>query len=92
MQVVVIAENMVHCGAVVLGLIWLGYVQLVATAASTPAQDQEAQQASAQELQMLKESLNHSENRSRELEGQLETINRVRTLHGLFLLKIQHIH
>uniref|UniRef100_A0A8C1KCI0 Nucleoprotein TPR n=1 Tax=Cyprinus carpio TaxID=7962 RepID=A0A8C1KCI0_CYPCA len=36
--------------------------------ASAPAQDQEAQQASAQELQALKESLNQSENRTRELE------------------------
>uniref|UniRef100_A0A8C1VJA9 Nucleoprotein TPR n=1 Tax=Cyprinus carpio TaxID=7962 RepID=A0A8C1VJA9_CYPCA len=44
------------------------YDKLVATAASAPAQDQEAQQASAQELQALKESLNQSENRTRELE------------------------
>uniref|UniRef100_A0A672QC02 Nucleoprotein TPR n=1 Tax=Sinocyclocheilus grahami TaxID=75366 RepID=A0A672QC02_SINGR len=36
--------------------------------ASAPAQDQEAQQASAQELQAVKESLNQSENRTRELE------------------------
>ncbi|KAK7133660.1 hypothetical protein R3I94_015507 [Phoxinus phoxinus] len=48
----------------------------VAAAASAPAQDQEAQQASAQELQGLKESLNQSENRTRELEGHLENLNR----------------
>uniref|UniRef100_A0A8C1GKS6 Nucleoprotein TPR n=1 Tax=Cyprinus carpio TaxID=7962 RepID=A0A8C1GKS6_CYPCA len=52
------------------------YDKLVATAASAPAQDQEAQQASAQELQALKESLNQSENRTRELEGHLENLNR----------------
>uniref|UniRef100_A0A672R8E5 Nucleoprotein TPR n=1 Tax=Sinocyclocheilus grahami TaxID=75366 RepID=A0A672R8E5_SINGR len=44
------------------------YDKLVAAAASAPAQDQEAQQASAQEIQALKESLNQSENRTRELE------------------------
>uniref|UniRef100_A0A672R9Z6 Nucleoprotein TPR n=1 Tax=Sinocyclocheilus grahami TaxID=75366 RepID=A0A672R9Z6_SINGR len=44
--------------------------------ASAPAQDQEAQQASAQEIQALKESLNQSENRTRELEGHLENLNR----------------
>uniref|UniRef100_A0A8C2IB48 Nucleoprotein TPR n=1 Tax=Cyprinus carpio TaxID=7962 RepID=A0A8C2IB48_CYPCA len=59
------------------------YDKLVATAASAPAQDQEAQQASAQELQALKESLNQSENRTRELEGHLENLNRVSTLPGL---------
>uniref|UniRef100_A0A8C1KD70 Nucleoprotein TPR n=1 Tax=Cyprinus carpio TaxID=7962 RepID=A0A8C1KD70_CYPCA len=52
------------------------YDKLVAAAASAPAQDQEAQQASAQELQALKESLNQSENRTRELEGHLENLNR----------------
>uniref|UniRef100_A0A9J8D501 Nucleoprotein TPR n=1 Tax=Cyprinus carpio carpio TaxID=630221 RepID=A0A9J8D501_CYPCA len=54
------------------------YDKLVAAAASAPAQDQEAQQASAQELQALKESLNQSENRTRELEGHLENLNRVK--------------
>uniref|UniRef100_A0A672QC01 Nucleoprotein TPR n=1 Tax=Sinocyclocheilus grahami TaxID=75366 RepID=A0A672QC01_SINGR len=44
--------------------------------ASAPAQDQEAQQASAQELQAVKESLNQSENRTRELEGHLENLSR----------------
>ncbi|KAF4099651.1 translocated promoter region b, nuclear basket protein isoform X2 [Onychostoma macrolepis] len=52
------------------------YDKLVAAAASAPAQDQEAQQASAQELQALKESLNQSDNRTRELEGHLENLNR----------------
>ncbi|XP_067273803.1 translocated promoter region b, nuclear basket protein isoform X2 [Pseudorasbora parva] len=52
------------------------YDKLVAAAASAPAQDQEAQQTSAQELQGLKESLNQSENRTRELEGHLENLNR----------------
>ncbi|XP_036437175.1 translocated promoter region b, nuclear basket protein isoform X2 [Colossoma macropomum] len=50
--------------------------KMVAAAASTPAQDQEAQQASAQELQNLRESLSQSETRTRELEGQVETLNR----------------
>ncbi|KAL6486019.1 hypothetical protein MHYP_G00054110 [Metynnis hypsauchen] len=50
--------------------------KMVAAAASTPAQDQEAQQASAQELQSLRESLSQSETRTRELEGQVETLNR----------------
>uniref|UniRef100_A0AAR2JC13 Nucleoprotein TPR n=1 Tax=Pygocentrus nattereri TaxID=42514 RepID=A0AAR2JC13_PYGNA len=44
--------------------------KMVAAAASTPTQDQEAQQASAQELQSLRESLSQSETRTRELEGQ----------------------
>uniref|UniRef100_A0AAR2INT3 Nucleoprotein TPR n=1 Tax=Pygocentrus nattereri TaxID=42514 RepID=A0AAR2INT3_PYGNA len=50
--------------------------KMVAAAASTPTQDQEAQQASAQELQSLRESLSQSETRTRELEGQVETLNR----------------
>ncbi|KAG1963734.1 nucleoprotein TPR [Pimephales promelas] len=52
------------------------YDKSVADAASAPAQDQEAQQASVQEVQGLKESLNQSENRTRELEGHLENLNR----------------
>ncbi|XP_051511668.1 nucleoprotein TPR-like isoform X2 [Myxocyprinus asiaticus] len=52
------------------------YDKMVAAAASAPAQDQEAQQASAQELQGLRESLSQSESRTRELEGQLENLNR----------------
>ncbi|XP_051951674.1 nucleoprotein TPR-like isoform X2 [Xyrauchen texanus] len=50
--------------------------KMVAAAASAPAQDQEAQQESAQALQGLRESLIQSENRTRELEGQLEHLNR----------------
>uniref|UniRef100_A0A8C7GMA4 Nucleoprotein TPR n=1 Tax=Oncorhynchus kisutch TaxID=8019 RepID=A0A8C7GMA4_ONCKI len=46
-------------------------------AASTPAQEQEAQQASAQELQGLKDSLGQSETRTRDLEGQLDNLNKV---------------
>ncbi len=65
--------------------IWV-FVQLVTAAASAPAQDQEAQLASAQELQALKESLNQSENRTRELEGHLENLNRVSALPGLKVL------
>ncbi|XP_051954824.1 nucleoprotein TPR-like isoform X2 [Xyrauchen texanus] len=52
------------------------YDKMVAAAASAPAQDQEAQQASAQELQGLRELLSQSESRTRELEGQLENLNR----------------
>uniref|UniRef100_A0A8C8I113 Nucleoprotein TPR n=1 Tax=Oncorhynchus tshawytscha TaxID=74940 RepID=A0A8C8I113_ONCTS len=46
-------------------------------AASTPAQEQEAQQASAQELQGLRDSLGQSETRTRDLEGQLDNLNKV---------------
>uniref|UniRef100_A0A673VLS5 Nucleoprotein TPR n=1 Tax=Salmo trutta TaxID=8032 RepID=A0A673VLS5_SALTR len=45
--------------------------------ASTPAQEQEAQQASAQELQGLRDSLGQSETRTRDLEGQLDNLNKV---------------
>ncbi|KAK3516704.1 hypothetical protein QTP70_022497 [Hemibagrus guttatus] len=51
-------------------------VFMVAAAASAPVQDQEAQQASAQELQSLRDSLSQSETKTRELEGQLETLNK----------------
>lgn len=50
---------------------------MVAAAASAPVQDQEAQQASAQELQNLRDSLNQSEAKTRELESQVETLNKV---------------
>ncbi|XP_060722892.1 translocated promoter region b, nuclear basket protein isoform X3 [Tachysurus vachellii] len=50
--------------------------KMVAAAASAPVQDQEAQQASAQELQSLRDSLSQSEAKTRELEGQLETLNK----------------
>ncbi|KAI5090348.1 nucleoprotein TPR, partial [Silurus meridionalis] len=51
--------------------------KMVAVAASAPVQDQEAQQASAQELQGLKDSLSQSEAKTQELESQLETLNKV---------------
>uniref|UniRef100_A0A8C7L2W0 Nucleoprotein TPR n=1 Tax=Oncorhynchus kisutch TaxID=8019 RepID=A0A8C7L2W0_ONCKI len=44
---------------------------------STPAQEQEAQQASAQELQGLKDSLGQAETRTKDLEGQLDNLNKV---------------
>ncbi|KAI5627611.1 nucleoprotein TPR [Silurus asotus] len=50
--------------------------KMVAVAASAPVQDQEAQQASAQELQGLKDSLSQSEAKTQELESQLETLNK----------------
>ncbi|XP_058234959.1 translocated promoter region b, nuclear basket protein isoform X2 [Hemibagrus wyckioides] len=50
--------------------------KMMAAAASAPVQDQEAQQASAQELQSLRDSLSQSETKTRELEGQLETLNK----------------
>lgn len=53
---------------------------MVAAAASAPIQDQEAQQASAQELQSLRDSLSQSETKTRELEVQLETLNKVSLL------------
>ncbi|KAJ8277980.1 hypothetical protein GJAV_G00082380 [Gymnothorax javanicus] len=46
--------------------------KLVAEAAAKPAQEQEAQQASAQEIQSLKDSLNEAEAKIRELEAQVE--------------------
>ncbi|XP_071005758.1 nucleoprotein TPR-like isoform X1 [Oncorhynchus clarkii lewisi] len=51
--------------------------KMVSEAASTPAQEQEAQQASAQELQGLRDSLGQSETRTRDLEGQLDNLNKV---------------
>lgn len=53
---------------------------MVAAVASAPVQDQEAQQASAQELQSLRDSLGQSEAKTRELECQLETLNKVSLL------------
>uniref|UniRef100_A0A4W4FP87 Nucleoprotein TPR n=1 Tax=Electrophorus electricus TaxID=8005 RepID=A0A4W4FP87_ELEEL len=49
-------------------------------AAATPVQDQEAQQTAANELQGLRESLSQSETKIRELEAQLEALNRVSRL------------
>lgn len=51
---------------------------MVAEAAAGPSQDEEARQASVQELQSLRESLSQAEAKTRELEGQLENINKVK--------------
>uniref|UniRef100_A0A8C9ZWD0 Nucleoprotein TPR n=1 Tax=Sander lucioperca TaxID=283035 RepID=A0A8C9ZWD0_SANLU len=53
--------------------------KLVAEAAAGPSQEEEARQASVQELQSLRDSLNQAEAKTRELEGQLENINKVVT-------------
>lgn len=50
---------------------------MAAEAAAGPSQDEEARQASAQELQGLRESLSQAEAKTRELEGQLENVNKV---------------
>uniref|UniRef100_A0A672ZH31 Nucleoprotein TPR n=1 Tax=Sphaeramia orbicularis TaxID=375764 RepID=A0A672ZH31_9TELE len=46
---------------------------------SGPSQDEEARQASVQEMQTLKDSLSQAEAKTKELEGQLESINKVVT-------------
>uniref|UniRef100_A0A1A8U2U2 Nucleoprotein TPR n=1 Tax=Nothobranchius furzeri TaxID=105023 RepID=A0A1A8U2U2_NOTFU len=51
--------------------------RLLAEAAAGPSQDEEARQASVQELQRVKDSLNQAETRTKELEGQLENTNKV---------------
>lgn len=51
--------------------------QMVAEAASKPAQEQEDHQASVQEIQNLKSSLSQAQNRSSELETQLDSIQKV---------------
>uniref|UniRef100_A0A8C3ADA7 Nucleoprotein TPR n=1 Tax=Cyclopterus lumpus TaxID=8103 RepID=A0A8C3ADA7_CYCLU len=48
-------------------------------AAAGPSQEEEARQASVQELQSLRDSLNQAEAKTRELEGQLENSNKVVT-------------
>uniref|UniRef100_A0A8C4ITP2 Nucleoprotein TPR n=1 Tax=Dicentrarchus labrax TaxID=13489 RepID=A0A8C4ITP2_DICLA len=53
--------------------------KMVAEAAAGPSQDEEARQASVQELQNLKDSLSQAEARTKELEGQLENLNKVVT-------------
>uniref|UniRef100_I3JUR2 Nucleoprotein TPR n=1 Tax=Oreochromis niloticus TaxID=8128 RepID=I3JUR2_ORENI len=53
--------------------------KLVAEAAAGPSQEEEARQASVQELQSLRDSLSQAEARTKELEGQLENINKVVT-------------
>uniref|UniRef100_A0A7N8Y5C6 Nucleoprotein TPR n=1 Tax=Mastacembelus armatus TaxID=205130 RepID=A0A7N8Y5C6_9TELE len=55
----------------------LEHDKMVAEAAEGPSQEEEARQASVQELQSLKESLNQAEARAKELEGQVENINKV---------------
>uniref|UniRef100_A0A3Q1FGC6 Nucleoprotein TPR n=1 Tax=Acanthochromis polyacanthus TaxID=80966 RepID=A0A3Q1FGC6_9TELE len=51
--------------------------KVVATAG--PSQEEEARQASVQELQSLRDSLSQAEGKTKELEGQLENINKVVT-------------
>uniref|UniRef100_UPI003AADA419 translocated promoter region b, nuclear basket protein n=1 Tax=Centroberyx gerrardi TaxID=166262 RepID=UPI003AADA419 len=51
--------------------------KLVAEAAAGPSLEQEARQASVQELQSLRDSLGQAETRTREVEGQLENLNKV---------------
>ncbi|XP_035767448.1 translocated promoter region b, nuclear basket protein [Neolamprologus brichardi] len=53
--------------------------KLVAEAAAGPSQEEEARQASVQELQSLRDSLSQAEARSADLEGQLENMNKVVT-------------
>ncbi|XP_029988135.1 translocated promoter region b, nuclear basket protein isoform X2 [Sphaeramia orbicularis] len=53
--------------------------RIVAEAAAGPSQDEEARQASVQEMQTLKDSLSQAEAKTKELEGQLESINKVVT-------------
>ncbi len=50
---------------------------MVAEAASKPAQEQEDRQASVQEIQNLKSSLSQTQNRTSELETQLDSIQKV---------------
>lgn len=51
---------------------------MVAEAAAGPAQVEEARQASVQELQSFRDSLNQAETKTRDLEGQLENLNKVK--------------
>ncbi|XP_062251607.1 translocated promoter region b, nuclear basket protein [Platichthys flesus] len=53
--------------------------KMVAEAAAGPSQEEEARQASVQELQSLRDSLNQAEAKIKELEGQLENVNKVVT-------------
>ncbi|XP_076007357.1 translocated promoter region b, nuclear basket protein [Genypterus blacodes] len=55
----------------------LEHDKLVVKAAAGPSQEEEARQASVQEVQNLKESLGQAEARTREVEGQLESLNKV---------------
>ncbi|XP_066548647.1 nucleoprotein TPR isoform X2 [Amia ocellicauda] len=51
--------------------------KLVTEAATKPILEQEAQQASAQEIQALKDSLSQAENKAKELEGQVESLQKL---------------
>ncbi|XP_041646505.1 translocated promoter region b, nuclear basket protein [Cheilinus undulatus] len=53
--------------------------KLVAEAAAGPSQEEEARQASAQELQTFRNSLIQAEAKNKEIEGQLENMNKVVT-------------
>lgn len=53
-------------------------VQVVAEAAAGPAPDEEANQASVQELQSLRDSLTQADEKTRDLEGQLDNLNKVK--------------
>ncbi|XP_036970596.1 translocated promoter region b, nuclear basket protein isoform X1 [Acanthopagrus latus] len=53
--------------------------KMVAEAAAGPSQEEEARQASVQELQSLRDSLSQAEAKTRELEGQLENVSKVVT-------------
>ena len=50
---------------------------MVAEATARPSQDQEVNQASLQELESLAESLRQADDRTKELEAQLENLNKV---------------
>lgn len=62
------------------------FIQMVAETASGPAQAEEARQASVQELQSLRDSLNQAEAKTRDQEAQLENLNKVK--HWTFNAKI----
>lgn len=57
----------------------------MAEAAAGPSQDEEARQASVHELQNVKDTLSQTETRNKELEGQLENINKVKSHSQLYL-------
>uniref|UniRef100_A0A667WHW8 Nucleoprotein TPR n=1 Tax=Myripristis murdjan TaxID=586833 RepID=A0A667WHW8_9TELE len=52
------------------------YDKIVAEAAAGPSQEQEARQASVQELQSLRDSLGQAETKTRDLEAQLENLTK----------------
>lgn len=61
---------------------------MVAETASGPAQAEEARQASVQELQSLRDSLNQAEVKTRDQEAQLENLTKVKhwTFNAKFLI------